>query len=145
MEGISNETKRNPMKKMNLFVMAVCGFLLAGCASVPMTSAPLDSQAKQFAPEAGKSSIYVYRSGIIGQALVFQVMLDGRIVGAVAPDTYQLLSVPPGDHTVAVFSPENLQQQKVTAVGGRNYFFKVTVSMGWATGHANIDPTMRQS
>ncbi|MEZ6243599.1 MAG: DUF2846 domain-containing protein [Phycisphaerales bacterium] len=127
------------MRKHCLLACVLATALLGGCASVPMTSASLDSEAKNFTPEPGKASIYVNRGGGIGTALVFQTVLDGRIVGSLAPHTYQLLSVPPGEHTLAVTSAENVEQMQFTADAGENYFFKVSVSMGWATGHARLE------
>jgi len=129
------------MKKFNLLAIAVCGYLLAGCASTPMTSASLDSEAKQFTPEPGKANIYVSRdSAIIGGILKFQTMLDGRPVGALAPGTYQLLSVPPGKHTVYASSEENVQHQKVMVEAGKSYFFRVSVTTGWWSGRAFLEP-----
>lgn len=132
------------MKKLNLLAIAVGYSLLVGCASVPMTTSSLDSAAKQFAPEPGKASIYINRGGGMGTAIVFQTILDGRIIGALAPHTYQLLSVTPGEHTLAVTGVENVQQQKVIAEAGKNYFFNVSVSMGWVSGHAHLDPVTQE-
>jgi hypothetical protein len=127
------------MKKFNLLAITVCGSLLAGCATAPMTSASLDAEAKQFAPEPGKANIYVSRTSA-GGVLQFQAMLDGRPVGDLAPSTFQLLSVPPGKHTVYVSSEENVQHQSVMAEAGKNYFFKVSVTRGWKRGRALLEP-----
>lgn len=131
------------MKKFNLLAIAVCGYLLTGCASAPMTSAALDSEGKQFTPEPGKANIYVGRTSA-GGILKFQTMLDGRPVGDLAPSTYQLLSVPPGKHTVYASSEENIQHQKVMVEAGKNYFFKVSVTMGWWSGRAFLEPVTEE-
>lgn len=126
------------MKKLHLFVLALGGLLLASCASVPMASSSADAEAKQFTPQPGRASIYVTRGFGVGSALVFQTILDGRIAGALAPNTYQLLSVSPGQHTLIVSATENVQQTTLTVQPGRNYFVEVSVSMGFISGHANI-------
>ena len=61
-------------------------------------------------------------------------------MGSLAPNTYQLLSVSPGEHTVTMTGGENVQQEKVTAEAGKNYFFRVSVHMGWMVGRVHIDP-----
>jgi hypothetical protein len=131
------------MKKFNPLAIAVCGYLLAGCASVPMTSASLDSEAKQFTPKPGMASIYVCRTSA-GGVLKFQTMLDGRPVGGLVSNTYQMLSVPPGKHTVYASSEENVQHHKVMAEAGKNYFFKISVTMGWGSGRALLEPVTEE-
>lgn len=128
------------MKNLSLFTLALGSLLIASCASVPMTSASDDAEAKQFTPRPGRGSIYVTRGLGVGSALVFQTILDGRIVGALAPNTYQLLSVPPGQHTLIVTAVENMQQTTFSVQPGKNYFVEVSVSMGFINGHANIQP-----
>ncbi|WP_395746675.1 DUF2846 domain-containing protein [Prosthecobacter sp.] len=126
------------MKHLKLAAIALCSLLLANCASVPMASAAADAEGKQFSPQRGRASIYVARGLGVGSALVFQTILDGRVTGALAANTYQLLSVPPGQHTIIVTSAENVQQTTLTVQPGRNYFLEVSVSMGWVKGRANI-------
>jgi hypothetical protein len=127
--------------KRAVFMVSLVGIgLLAGCASVPMTSPTLDSEAKAFTPESGKANIYVDRGGGVGAGVEFQVVLDGRITGSLAPKTFQLLSVSPGEHTLLVQGGENLQQQKPVAEVGKNYFYRVSVHMGWAAARVHLDP-----
>ncbi len=135
------------MNKLNLLAIVIYSSLLVGCATVPMASDSLDTDAKRFTPEPNKGSIYVNRGGgIAGSALLLQAILDGRIVGSLAPNTFLSLSVPPGEHTIAVTVYNNIQQQKVAVdiqqqnvmvETGKNYFFEVSASMGW--GHANVN------
>ena len=111
----------------------LCGcVLLVGCASVPMTSATLDAEAKTFTPAPGKAGIYVYRDGrFTGSAVTFQAALDGRITGLLAPNTFQLLSVDPGPHALsAVGEMRKVQSLKFEAEGGKNYFFDFYATMG---------------
>jgi hypothetical protein len=127
------------MKTPMLMIFATISVLLAGCASVPLTSSTLDSEAKTFKPETGKANIYVSRGGGLGNTVLFQVVLDGRITGSLAPKTFQFLSVPPGEHTISVSGVENTEQLKLTAEAGKNYFYRVTVHMGWSNARARVN------
>lgn len=128
------------MKTAHLnFMLAVIGLaVLSGCASVPMTSAALDAEGKKFVPESGKASIYVNRAGGMGTAVTVQTVLDGRIVGALAPNTYQLLSVTAGQHILSTSGLENVEQVKIDAEAGNNYFYRLSLGMGWMTPRAHI-------
>lgn len=126
------------MRLINALYLVVPFVLAGGCASVPMTSEPLDAEGKQFAPAPGKASIYVYRGSGPGTAVIFDALLDGRVAGSLATNTYLLLSVSPSQHTLIVRSDENSQQQKVLAEAGKQYFFKVSPDMGWIRARARL-------
>lgn len=128
------------MKKLTLLILMAGSVFLAGCASVPMTDVSQDSVAKTFQPEAGKAGIYLNRKGaFVGGAVLVQTVLDGRIVGSIAPNTFQLLSVAPGDHYLTTSGQfENAVQAKVNAEAGKNYFFDVSLGMGFAQAHVNL-------
>ncbi|HEY1717128.1 MAG TPA: DUF2846 domain-containing protein [Verrucomicrobiae bacterium] len=129
------------MKKLILLIFIACSALLVGCvASVPMTSTALDSEAKKFAVEPGKASIYINCRGGIGNKMVWQVILDGRVAGSLASDTYLLLNVLPGEHAITVTFPGNVKQQKLNVEVGRNYYYDTSVSMGWTSGILHFDP-----
>ena len=135
------------MKMFKLMIIVVCSALFAGCATAPMTSTALDSEAKQFTPEAGMASIYVFRDIDFGHALEAKTWLDGRFAGVVAPNTYQLLIVPPGDHTLSM-SPygsvfdvrkDNKDGRRVTVEAGKNYFFSVSIKMALVTSTVSLE------
>ena len=133
------------MRRMSAIYLLVCVVLLVGCASVPMTSESLDAEGKKFIPEPGTASIYVYRgTGPIGTAVLFETILDGRVVGSLAPGTYQLLTVSPGQHTLVVHAQENVQQQKVLAEAGRTYFFRASTDIGLVSARVYLQPVDEQ-
>jgi hypothetical protein len=102
-----------------------------------MTPESLDVEAKRFVVAQDRSNIYVVRT--LGIApLVFQVSVDGRMIGSVAPGTYHLVSAPPGEHTVAAFSQENQEQVKLTTQAGKNYFVEVSRRMGWVSPRVSL-------
>ncbi len=126
------------MKTLSLFTIALGSLLLASCSTVPMSSASADSEAKQFTPPPGRANVYITRGFGVGSALVFQTILDGRIAGALSTNTYQLLSVPSGQHTLIVTATENVEQTTLNVQSGRNYFVQVSVKMGWLRGRVSI-------
>lgn len=133
------------MSKVFSVAMVVCTMMLVGCASVPMTSASLDREAKTFVPEAGKANIYVVRCGGIGTAVVVQNQLDGRVAGSLAPNTYQMMSVAPGEHVLSTGpGAENVEQVKINAEAGKNYFYKASIAMGWALPRVHLKPMEEQ-
>ncbi len=49
-------------------IIAIASVFIAGCASVPMSSAEEDAAKKQFtAPSSGKSGLYIYRNSIFNE------------------------------------------------------------------------------
>ena len=129
------------MNKFSLLAIGFASALLVGCASVPMTSATLDADAKRFTPEPGQANIYVHRGGGLGTAVNVQTLLDGRVVGSLAPNTYQLLTVAPGQRVLSTGAgAESVEMQKIIAEAGKNYFFRVSLAMGWAAPRVHLKP-----
>lgn len=128
------------MRLTNVLYLVVASVLAGGCASVPMSSEPLDAEGKEFTTAPGHASIYVYRGSGTGTAVIFEVLLDGRIAGFLATNTYLLLSVSPSQHTLIVKSSENAQQHKILAETRKQYFFKVSPSLGMLRATVHSQP-----
>ena len=113
--------------------VAVVSLMLISCAAtVPVMTDEYDAQAEMFDPKQEGANIYVVRDGrFSGSAVLFQIMLDGKIKGSVAPGTYLLLEVGAGSHTVAVMTRENVDRVRLEAMAGSNYFIEVEPKMGW--------------
>ena len=129
------------MKRLYLCSVLILVVLVGGCATVPMASPSLDVEAKKFMPESGMANIYILREVALGGGkILFQLTLDGRMVGSLAPLTYHLLSVKPGEHTISVVNVENPEeaQATLTAEQGKNYFYKVSGRIGWSKPRAYI-------
>lgn len=113
--------------------------LFVGCAAtVPIMPDDLDASAEQFAPPADKANLYITRISDMGMAVLFQVRLDGELVGSIATDTYLLFEVEPGQHKVSVITPESQALHRVDAQPGNNYFVDVVPKMGWAAARAEL-------
>ncbi len=118
------------MKKCLTAAWIALVLLLAGCASVPMTSMKEDSSAKEFKVDPAKSSIYVYRNENFGGAISMTVSLDGRVGGQTGPKTYFLWEVAPGEHEVGSIA-ENTVSLKLKTEAGKAYYIWQEVKMGF--------------
>jgi hypothetical protein len=106
--------------------------LIAGCASVPMTSLDEDAKAKSFTVPPDKASIYLYRNESFGGAIALAVALDGKLAGQTGPKTYFVWDVDPGPHEVSSIA-ENTSTLKVNTEAGKAYFIWQEVKMGMWT------------
>ena len=126
------------MLKRCLVVAALLGSLImSGCASVPMASPERDTSAKAFKVKPDRANIYVYRNETLGAAIKMPVALNGKLVGDTAANTYMLLEVSPGRHTL-VSKTENDSTLVVNAAAGRNYFVWQEVKMGMWAARSNL-------
>ena len=121
---------------------AILVTFLAGCAATVDLAAPEeDLAAKSFVPAEGEANIYVTREDqFTGSAVLFQLVVDQRVIGGIAPGTYHLIRVEPGHHTISVTTSENQSIEEVDAVAGRIYFFEVEPRMGWIAARAEVEP-----
>jgi hypothetical protein len=126
------------MKNIILILLPV--LLCMGCvAKVPLALNTLDIAAKNFTPVPDRSNIYVFRvEGGQGQNLLFQVFLDGRLMGGIAVGTYLLAETPPGVHSIAAFSHENQDSINLKVEEGENYFLEIEGKWGVATFRVTI-------
>ncbi|MFO0795364.1 MAG: DUF2846 domain-containing protein [Candidatus Brocadiaceae bacterium] len=127
------------MKTMHKFIIMLFITTLCGCATVQMASPQLDQEAKSFTASPEKSNIYIVRGMGAGLAVIFQIALDGKIIGSIAPNTYHLLAVTPGQHMISAFSMENSAQVSINAEAGKNYYIKVSTHMGWTVARVGIE------
>jgi len=135
--------RKYKMKKVNLLrwvLLIIIGVLLSGCsATVPVMKHKFDADAKRFQPQQRKANIYVAReNAFAGSAILFQVLLDGKVHGAIAPGTYLLFKVTPGSHTVAVITQENADSAKIAVRPGKNYFIEIKPEMGWVAARVSV-------
>ena len=107
------------------------GTALTACATVALAPPAKDQQAKTFEVSEQQANIYVFRRAkIAGDALLLPIYLDGQFVGGVAPETFLLLQVNPGKHTVAAIMQEGQAVMTLRAKSRTNYFIKAQPSWG---------------
>ncbi len=123
--------------------LALC-ILVAGCAdaalvyklanppTVPLADTSADAEAKRFNPLPDKATIYVIREDIFaGQAILLDIVIDGKPLGKLARGTYFTASVPPGRRAVsftgeAPFAGEEISgTENLDVEAGHLYFLDV--------------------
>lgn len=123
------------MKRLLLLPLLLA--LLAGCASVPMSSLDEDDRAKRFDTDPQYANIYLYRNENFGGAIAMPVSLDGQMAGRTGPKTYFLWTVEPGRHEI-VSHTENDARLVLNTEPGRNYFVWQEVKMGMWTARSQL-------
>src|SRR5512135_2603831 len=86
------------MKKLIL-----CAFVagLTGCASVQYGDKAAEADLKKFAVVPGKTSLYVCRvSGFVASGITSKVLVDGKNIGFLKPETFVHTVVEPAEHAV---------------------------------------------
>jgi hypothetical protein len=113
--------------------------LVGACASVPMATADADLQAKQFQPPPdGQGTLYIYREGIFGAAVLLTASLGQRLLGQLGADTYFKVDVPPGQYDARCTGGESSQATIVTVAPGETRFVEVAARMGFAAARCAI-------
>jgi carboxyl-terminal processing protease len=108
--------------------------LLCGCATVPMARTSLDARAKDSRPPPDAANVYVYRPGsVVGTAVTLYVYLDEVRIGALAPGTFAMLVVRPGEHKLTVRARSSAEKALVVEPG-HEYFVKATPAFAWKDG-----------
>ena len=103
--------------------------LLSGCVSVPMADPAQDSKAKTFTVAPDSAALYVYRNESMGGAVRMTVLLDGKILGDTAAQTYLYTEITPGDHQL-ISKAENDSTLDFKALAGKIYYVWQEVKMG---------------
>jgi hypothetical protein len=105
--------------------------VLAACSDVPMAEAPADQAARAFpAPQPGLAALYVYRdSGVLGAAQPFSASVGQRTLGQLAPATFFLVDLPPGQYDVRCTGQENSAAKLVDLAPGETRFVELSVRL----------------
>ena len=131
---------RAKQRLIRLAGLIVVVLAIGGCAAtVPLMPQTLDEEAKRFAPSPEKTNIYLTRRSSLGMAVLFQVHLDGKLAGSIAPETYLLFEVEPGKHQIAVITQESQDAMTISAGRGENYFVDVVPKFGWRHARAALE------
>lgn len=106
----------------------VSAALLIGCASAPPESPEAVASAMAFSPTAGRARLYVVRRGSIGTAVLFQVAINGRIVGSLPTRSFLSEELLPGRYNVSIFAPGNQETVILDAEAAKVYFVRAELS-----------------
>ncbi len=136
------------VKEMTLLAAIMLVFVLIGCAaSVPAASQNDERRATTYKSPPGKSSVYVYRPFYhSGSALLWEVRIDDKYLGVVAPNTYLFHNIDPGSHTINVNVirkyPKTVLKDamiKFDAEESKLYFFKLNISHEWFEDQIKVE------
>ena len=117
------------MRRILYLFACALAIQLAGCASVPLAPADLDTKAKAFVPEPKQASLYIYRNETFGAAVPMTVTVNGRALGQSTYQTYFYLNLVPGAYKIESHA-ENVSTLSINADAGKNYFVWQEVKMG---------------
>lgn len=111
---------------------------LAGCAvKVPMASPSDDQAGKEFAPPAeGLAALYVFREGGFGAPYPLNISVGQRTLGALGPDTWFLINLPPGTYDVRCLS----QNTVVNIAAGETRFIEAALRVGPSCAPFEVSP-----
>jgi hypothetical protein len=112
---------------------------LGACASAPMAPPDADIQAKQFQPPPpGQASLYVFREGTFGAAILIGASLGQRTLGQLAADTFFRVDLEPGDYDLRCSSMEGAGSATVRIAAGETRFVEVAARMGFGSARCAI-------
>lgn len=74
----------------------------------------------------------------MGTAIILQVAVDGKIIGSIAPNTFHMVLVEPGDHTISIILRENIDFVNLTTLPFTNYFLNTSAQMGINAGRVKL-------
>ena len=122
-------------------LLMVVATVFSGCsATVPLMDQQYDREAETFQPKPGKGNVYVARSNAFGgSAIAFEIDLDGRGVGSIAPNTYHLFELDPGQHVIAATSAENADHVVLQVEQGQNHFIQVEPAWGMMAARVSVE------
>jgi Protein of unknown function (DUF2846) len=95
-----------------------------------------DREAKAFkGPMTGKAQVYVVRRYTNEYQKTSEIVLDGKTIAALGPETYILLNLDPGQHTL-VARTDDKSVLPLTVLPGKTYYVKYSLVLwlGTVTG-----------
>ncbi len=103
--------------------------LSAACASTPEATIERDQAAKNFEPQPGSSTIYVFRPDFPGQEDNTVLWINGRLIGATLPTTYFRVATTPVIQHLSGFAGDNGTMRLETRPG-EIYFVRLHTVAG---------------
>jgi hypothetical protein len=105
-------------------IFIVCG--LAACATV--STIPMESQGQQ--RDARQARLYfIWPRSAMFRTATFDIKVDGKVVGKIAPDSYFFVDRPPGIYTLKVEPPFDWVyfETDVQVAAGGTYYYAINV------------------
>ena len=103
------------------------------CAAVPLANSMEDAEAKAFrTPITGKAQVYVVRRYPNEYQKTSEIVLNGKPVAIIGPETYIVLNLDPGDYTLLA-STDDKAVLHLNVFPGKNYFVKYSLTLWLGT------------
>ena len=110
------------------------------CATVELASPEEDQAAKKFISPDGQAVVYLTRKyRFEGSAVLYPIIVDGEVAGALAPGTYRVLNLDAGPHQIVAVFRSITASKAIEVEAGNTYFFEVKVLTGWASHRMEIN------
>jgi Protein of unknown function (DUF2846) len=116
----------------------VCIVLLSACVSVPKASQEDQAAAKLFAVVPSKAQLYIVRPSSYAMAVLYQVSVDGRIVGSLAAKTFLVQTLAPGSHSVSFFNSTSQESMTLEVGPDKIYYLRVGANPGSMSNRARF-------
>jgi hypothetical protein len=71
-------------------------------------------------------------------AIMYQVSIDGRIVGSLPAETFLAELVDPGDHQISFFNNTSQENTTVSVEPGKNYYLRVGMNPAATSNRARM-------
>ncbi|MDY0005000.1 MAG: DUF2846 domain-containing protein [Polyangia bacterium] len=109
--------------------MACAGVLCSACPATVAAPSGLDVIARNLSPPPGHALLYVIRPEFMGQAVRFDVLVNGTWIGATGGFRYLFTYLRPG-HYLIQSRAENVAELRLTVRAGQIYFVEQRPRMG---------------
>jgi len=118
-----------------------------GCASGPVSQAPLDVQ-PQSQPKPRDTRVarlyFLREKGLVGTEV--GIKIDGKPVGSVAKGLYFFVDRPPGRYRIASVNPISMDyESEIEIEGGRSYYFGIGTPQVAAPGQNLLNQALAGS
>lgn len=99
------------------------------CAAVPLASSMEDAEAKAFrTPMTGKAQVYVVRRYPNEYQKTSEIVLNGKPVATIGPETYIVLNLDPGDYTLTASTDDKVVLH-LSVLPGKNYYVAYSLAL----------------
>jgi hypothetical protein len=88
-------------------------------------------------PTEDMALVYIFRPSALGAAIKFWVFADDQVIGITRGKSYAFALVPEGSHLFWA-KAENTSTLEMEVVGGRTYYLKTAVRMGFGKGRVQL-------
>jgi hypothetical protein len=119
-------------------VLVTLGLLLAGCVSASKATPEAEAKARAFQTPQKHAQLYIVRPSSFGLAVLYQVSVDGRIVGSLPAETFLLQEVERGSHVISLFNNTSQESATVEVEAGQNYYLRVGMNPSATSNRARM-------